>query len=308
MEHHALRDAGPARALLVYLAAVFVGGALLAPWLFHGVQALAASFPALAGVADNPFSRFVNRSLLIVAVLGLPFFLRAAGIRRAADAGLDPRRVAWRRLGAGFALGIVSLAAVCAVTLAAGARTLDLSTSPAEFAGRFVSALATAAVVAVLEEMLFRGAIFGTLRRALHWPAALALSSAIYAIVHFLGRPGSPPQVHWDSGVRVLPTMLRAMGDWHAIVPALITLTLAGVILGLAYQATDDLWASIGIHAGWIFWLKFYGFLTNSAPGTDEWVWGTSKLIDGWFALMAIVVVLLVVASTMRRRARPTAP
>lgn len=307
MEHHAQRDAGPARALLVYLAAVFVGGALLAPWLFHGVQALAASFPALSGVADNPFSRFVNRSLLIVAVLGLPFFLRAAGIRRAADAGLDPRRVAWRHLGAGFALGIVSLAGVCAVTLAAGARTLDLSTSPAEFAGRFASALATAAVVGVLEELLFRGAIFGALRRALRWPAALALSSAIYAIVHFLGRPESPPQVHWDSGMRVLPTMLRAMGDWHAIVPALLTLTLAGVILGLAYQATGDLWASIGIHAGWIFWLKFYGFLTNSAPGTDEWVWGTSKLIDGWFALVAIVVVLLVVASAMRRRARATA-
>lgn len=308
MDHQPHRDAGPARALVAYLVAVFAGGALLAPWLFHGVQALADSFPALADVADNPFSRFVNRSLLIVAVLGLPFFLRAAGIRRAADAGLDPRRLSWRRLGAGFALGIVSLAAVCAVTVAAGARVLDLDASAAKFAERAVSALATAAVVGVLEELLFRGAIFGALRRAMRWPAALALSSAVYAIVHFLGRPESPPQVHWDSGVRVLPTMLRAMGDWHAIVPAFLTLTLAGVILGLAYQATGDLWASIGIHAGWIFWLKFYGFLTNAAPGTDEWVWGTTKLIDGWFALAAIVVVLLVVAVAARRGGRPVAP
>jgi hypothetical protein len=31
----------PLRALLLYLLAVFVGGALLAPWLYHAVQALA---------------------------------------------------------------------------------------------------------------------------------------------------------------------------------------------------------------------------------------------------------------------------
>ncbi len=303
MDHHAPpRDTRAARALLVYLLAVFAGGALLAPPLFHGVQALAAAFPALADVADNPFSRFVNRALLIVAVVGLPFFLRACGIRRVADAGLDWRRPAWRRLGAGFALGIVSLAVVCAVAVAAGARVLDDDARAGRLLGHMLSALATAATVAVLEELLFRGAIFEALRRAMRWPAALGVASAIYAVVHFLGRPESPPRVEWDSGLRVLPTMLRAAADWHALVPGFLTLTLAGVILGLAYQATGDLWASIGIHAGWIFWLKFYGFLTNGAPGTDEWVWGTSKLIDGWFAFAAIVVVLLAVGMAARRR------
>jgi hypothetical protein len=41
------------------------------------------------------------------------------------------------------------------------------------------------------------------------------------------------------------------------------------MVLGLAYHFTGDILTSIGIHAGWIFWLKFYGYhlLTKAVPG-----------------------------------------
>lgn len=295
----------PALALALYLAGVFVGGALLAPWLFHAVGALAAYFPALREIAEMPFGRYVNRALLIAALVGMPFFLRGAGIRSWADVGWDPRRPRWRRLGAGFALGLASLAAVCVVAIAAGARELDTSRTAGEWAARFAGAVGTALLVGVLEELLFRGAFFGGLARATGWRAALVLSSAIYAIVHFLGRPETPPVVAWDSGLRVLPSTLRAMGDPHAVLPGFLTLTLAGIILALAYRLTGDLWASIGIHAGWIFWLSFYAFATDAVPGADEWVWGTARLIDGWFAFGAIVAVLGVVGVAYARRAGP---
>ena len=42
------------RALLIYLAAVFIGGALLAPWLYWLAQTLASSFPH---IANSPFHR-----------------------------------------------------------------------------------------------------------------------------------------------------------------------------------------------------------------------------------------------------------
>ena len=291
------RQGRPILALALFLVAVFAGGALLAPWLYHALQSVAAG----TALGRTPFARVVNRSLLLVALLGIPFYVRASGIRRWADVGVDPRRLRGRRVAAGFALGFFSLAAVCGIALAAGARTLSPRT-PGELAGQFAGALATALFVAVIEELLFRGAIFGGLRRAMPWMTALVLSSAIYAIVHFMARPANPPEIDWLSGLRVLPTMLAGMLEPGGLVPAFVNLTLAGMILGLAYVFTGDVLASIGIHAGWIFWLKFYGFLTRAVPGTDPVFWGTRKLVDGWLAFVALVVVLAAVLVVARGR------
>ncbi len=290
-------------ALALYLAAVFVGGALLAPGLWHAVHAVAEGVPALEPLTRMRFSRYVNRGLLVVALVGLPFYVRAAGIRRWADVGLDPRRPSWRRLGAGFAMGFLSLAAVCGVAIAVGGRTMDLERSAADFAGRLAGALVTALVVGVIEELLFRGAFFGGMRRAMPWPAALVASSAVYAVVHFLARPPSPERIGWTSGLEALPGMLAGFGDVDALLPAGISLLLAGIVLALAYVRTGDLWASIGIHAGWIFWLKSYGWLTDAAPGAEARLWGSDRLIDGWFALFALVAVLCAVIVQGGRRA-----
>jgi membrane protease YdiL (CAAX protease family) len=302
-----LRDGGrggrPLLALVLFLVAVFAGGALLAPWLYHAVQAIAPG----TRLARAPFARVVNRSLLLVALVGVPFYVRAAGIRRWADLGLDPRRIRWRRVAAGFALGFGSLATVCGIALAAGGRALSPRT-PGQLAAHFAGALATAAVVAVIEELLFRGAIFGGLKRAMPWGAALVASSAIYAIVHFMARPANPPAIDWLSGIRVLPTMLAGMAEPGGLVPAFLNLTLAGCVLALAYQLTGDILASIGIHAGWIFWLKFYGYLTKGVPGVDPVFWGTKKLVDGWLAFVALVVVLATVLVLARRKAVDVEP
>ena len=300
---HDARQGRPILALALYLVVVFVGGALLAPWLYEALQALAPG----TKLARTPFARIVNRSLLLVALVGVPFYVRASGIRRWADVGVDPRRLRWRRVGVGFALGFFSLAAVCGVALAAGARTLSPRT-PGELAGQFVGAMATALVVAVIEELLFRGAFFGGLRRALPWGAALGVSSAVYAIVHFMARPANPPEIGWLSGLHVLPTMMAGMLEPGGLIPAFVNLTLAGVVLALAYHFTGDILASIGIHAGWIFWLKFYGFLTKAVPGTDQVFWGTRKLVDGWLAFVALVIVLEIVFVVARRGRRVAVP
>ena len=294
------RDGRPVRALALYLLAVFAGGALLAPWLYQAVQALAPSLPALEAVARMPFARYVNRGLLVVALLGLPLFLRGAGVRRWSDVGVPPGFIRWKRFLPAFALGFVSLAAVCAIALAAGGR-LPRPRTPGELAGQFLGVLATALVVAVMEELLFRGAMFGTLRRAMRWPAALAISSGVYAITHFMARPQNPPSVDWLSGLRVLPTMLAGIAEPRTLVPAFLSLALAGVILGLAYQWTGDLSASIGIHAGWIVWLKYYGFATRRAPDADAWFWGSGRLVDGWLAFAALVAVLGILLLAWRR-------
>jgi membrane protease YdiL (CAAX protease family) len=87
--------------------------------------------------------------------------------------------------------------------------------------------------------------------------------------------------------------MLSGFVEVEKVVPGFFNLTLAGALLALAYQFTGNLYFSIGLHAGWIFWLKSYGFLTRDAADANAWFWGTSKLIDGWLALLVLASVLL---------------
>ena len=97
--------------------------------------------------------------------------------------------------------------------------------------------------------------------------------------------------------------MLSGFFDVEQVVPGFFNLTLAGALLALAYQHTGNLYFSIGLHAGWIFWLKFYGFFTRDIETANAWFWGTSKLIDGWLALIVLSSVSLLLLK-LRIRAK----
>jgi membrane protease YdiL (CAAX protease family) len=279
----------PIRSLAVYILVVFVGGALTAPWLYWLAQSLAQTFPHLA---QNPFHRFVNRSLLILALAGLWPLLRSLGATTLRDLGLVKPSGQWKRLGAGFLFGFVSLALVAGAALLAGARTAAEDLHPGNIGPKLLGAALTAVVVSLLEEILFRGAIFGALRKAFDWITALTVSSMIYALVHFLARAEIAGPITWHSGLELLPRMLRGFGNLQEIVPGFFNLTVAGALLALAYQRTGNLFFSIGLHGGWIFWLNSYRVLTKETAGASSGFWGTYKLIDGWLALLVLAATL----------------
>jgi len=295
----------PVRSLLIYAGGVFLGGALLAPWLAWGVQSLAAHFPVFQRLADQPFHLYVNRSLLVLALLGLGPLLRSLGVSVGRDVGLVKPAGQGRNLSCGFAVGFASLAGIAVVVLMAGAREVNSGIPANRFITKVSGAALTAAVVALLEEVLFRGAIFGALRKALRWPAAMVISSAIYALVHFFSQPPSPSQIHVTSGLAALSMMLGGFVDLEKVVPGFFNLTLAGALLAMAYQHTGNLYFSIGLHAGWIFWLKSYGFLTREAANASAWFWGTHRLIDGWVALIDLALVSLLLLKLRPRAAAP---
>ncbi|MDB6022453.1 MAG: amino terminal protease family [Pedosphaera sp.] len=291
MEPETYNRLHPIRALLVYMFVVFLGGALLAPWLYWATQPFAAHF----GFAMGPFHRFVNRSLLGLALIGIWPLLRNLGANSLRDVGIVKPAGQWKLLLGGFALGFGSLACVAVIVLAAHGRNLNADLTAMQVSGNVAGAAATAIIVAVIEEILFRGAIFGALRKIWDWRLALVVSSMIYAIVHFMQSADLPGHVTWLSGLKLLPLMLRGFGNWDAIIPAFFSLTLVGILLGLAYQRTGNLYFSIGLHAGWIFWLRAYGLLTRPVDGdASHPFFGSQKLTDGWLTLCVLAVVLLV--------------
>ncbi|MGD0815974.1 MAG: type II CAAX endopeptidase family protein [Verrucomicrobiota bacterium] len=281
------------RSLLIYSVLVFAGGALLAPWLFWFTQGLAAHGAGFAKLAASPFPRFVDRALLGAAVLGLWPLLRSCGILRWRDLGLKAGDRPLRGVARGFLLGFGSLACVALLAVCLGGRSLNSAHSGAQILRQAFDAGLAAIIVSILEEIMFRGALFGILRKMLSWPMALVLSSAVYAVMHFLRKADAPGPVDWLSGLTLLPKMFSG---GPPLIPAFFTLFVAGAVLALAYRRTGALFVSIGLHAGWIFWLKFYGFLTVQTPEANPAIWGTSTLIDGWLALPVLGCVFWMVS------------
>jgi membrane protease YdiL (CAAX protease family) len=285
----------PTRYLLAYLGAVLLGAALLAPWVWQAVQWLAREQGIARSLAGQPFHRYVNRCLLVLALGLLWPLVKSLQLRTWAELGWrwnESERRAW---GRAFVLGFLTLGIATALAVVGGGRHWSPPASAGRWLGKLASAAGTALVVSVLEELLFRGAVFSALRRQARFGVAAAVTSALYAWVHFFERPPQPELVDALSGFRTLALMLRGFVDLHALVPGLGSLLLAGAILAVLRERTGGLGASIGLHAGWIFWLKAYGFLTTEVPGADPQVWGTGKLIDGWVAFGLLAVVAIVV-------------
>lgn len=272
----------PFSAIILYLTTIFLGAALIAPWVYSATQSLSVSWPFLNGLAHQPFHRYVSRCLLIIALAGLAPFVRALGVRDWKTLGLGRSNTSVRDLRAGLAIGFISLALLAGTILAFGGRVFDLNHTSSQVLRHLVNALGAAVVVSTLEEVLFRGAIFGGLRRSLGWRNALLASSVVFALVHFLERSGSPEKVVWTSGFLVLGQMLSGFARFQQFIPGFFNLFLAGGILCLVCQRRETLYGAIGIHAGWIFWLKSYGFFTTPAAGANTWWWGSAKMIDGW--------------------------
>jgi membrane protease YdiL (CAAX protease family) len=279
----------PLSALVIYIVVVFAGGALLAPWLWWLAQDGAQTFPEIAA---TPFHRFVDRSFLILALAGLWPLMRALGAKSPRDMGIIPPYGQFAKLSGGLALGFFSLAVVAGMAVGFHDRVLVENITAHRIVGTIFGAIFTAAVVATVEEILFRGGIFGGLRRMIYWPFALVISGAIYALAHFFQRAEITGGIRWDSGFHLLLQMSRGFVDFHALVPGFFNLTLAGILLGLAYQRTGNLYFSIGLHAGWIFWLKTYGTFTAAAPDARIWFWGGEKMIDGWLAFFVLALTL----------------
>lgn len=287
----------PIAATFIYIAFVFLGAALLAPWLYKVVQLAAMEYPGLRPLAQSPFHRYLNRCLIALALIGLWQFLRALQIRSANQLGFTASNpVSDMMRGLLWALAVIALLTGAAVL----AQAHVLSSRELLWAKHLRNAVLAALLVPVIEEVLFRAGLFGALRKRWSlWPAAI-ISSLIYALVHFFARPENPPAVQWDSGFVILGHMLHGFTDWRLFLPAFINLFLIGVLLALAYEKTRAIYFSLGLHAGFIFGAKTFSFLTDPAPRANQWLWGSEKLIDGWAACLALVLLLLLFFRSQR--------
>jgi membrane protease YdiL (CAAX protease family) len=297
-------EPNPVAVVILYLIAVFVGAALAAPRFLATVHYLAADGnQTWHRLASQPFDRFVNRSLILLALVGLPVFLKALRIPSVSALGLRSKRGDWAAALHGLIWGFAALTLTAALAISCGARKWNLSQHSIYDISHHVRNTAfVALLVATIEEILFRGALFGALRRKYRFWSAAVISSAFYAIVHFFEQPSSAGPVEWFSGFVTLGQMFRGFTQWHSLFPGFLNLTLIGVILAMGFERTGSLLFSIGLHAGLIFWVKSVGFATNATVNGNAWMWGTEKLVDGWASGVILIAMLIVLNKTLPKR------
>lgn len=292
--------------LLVYLTAVGLVACLLSPWMFHLGTWLASSgiVPFLDGF---PFHRYFSRTVQITAlVLLIPAFLWV-GISRFSELNIEPNPRRGRDLGTGFCLALSPVILLGLAYIALEVYRLRENPAPSTI----FRILGTSAAVSVLEEFLFRGVIFGLLLRTISvWPAA-AISSFVFALVHFMRveRPTVTPPVTWTSGFEQLPQLFSAAPPWPLLGWGMLSLMIAGLLLAFAAYRTKSLFLPIGIHAGWILGQQGLQWLARFSvkPPDSLLPWVGPNVVSGAVPTGIVPAIVLMVTAalvfyTVRRR------
>ncbi len=265
----------------VYLLVVLAVGGLVAPPIYWMGQALEAS-GVTSWLADFPFHRVLSRCVQVTGLILLWPALRWIGLRRVGDLGLQPNPVAWIDLIAGLLLGLGLIFLLAVFYGATGLFALRVDPEWSKL-GRIVL---TAVAVSGIEEFVFRGVILGICLWSLRPRSAIAVSAVLFAVLHFM-KPAKSKlaavDVTWWTGWSELLSFPSAWPAAGVLFSGLVSLLVAGWILGRAAVETRSLWLPIGLHAGWIFGQQSSQVFLRPASGeaTDLLPWVGPNLVSG---------------------------
>lgn len=218
-----------------------------------------------------PFAKVLRRAATITAALTLPWFITRGQRWSWPALGLSFEPRLRREAVAGWALGIGMFAALFACLSIT--RTLRWYWPDMDGWLRLAAFLPAAAVIAMLEEVFFRGAVLQSLLADMGRWLAVALSSTLYSVLHFVKYLSQP----------------------LTILPELFGLFLFGCLLSYAFLRTRRLGWSIGLHMSAAYvakvdkeFVEFLGREPRWLFGNDRWLTGAI----GWGLLVLTVVVI----------------
>lgn len=194
-------------------------------------------------------------TLLLAALLASWALMeRVEGVPVAA-LGLPVDRVAPREFGRGTLVGIALIGTAVLIPTALGAfrwRADPSGVALLPLLGSFFVLGLFLLLAALGEEVLVRGYPFQVLAERWGGAAAVAVTSVVFGLLHVVN-PGLWPLTQITAGKAV----------------SLLNITLAGVLLGVAYWRTYSLWYAGGIHFGWNWTMGFAADLPVSGidPG-----------------------------------------
>lgn len=155
--------------------------------------------------------------------------------------------------------------------------------------GSLLLEIAIMIIVAIVEELLFRGYLLNNLMQSMNKWGALSITAALFSLFH-----GSNPDV----------TLF-----------AVINIFLAGVLLGINYIFTKSLWFSIFFHFAWNYFqgpvlgydvsgLKLTSLLQQSMSGPETWTGGPFGFEGSLLCPLLFIAAIIILTNAFLKRYR----
>ena len=238
--------------IVAYVGFVMVAGSLIAVPLY-GAGQWAIETELIPALKKYRFPKYLNRGVLIAALVGLWPFLKSLGLGSLQSMGLEKNPRRWSDLLLGIVLGVVGLSLVAGWLLVSERLALRPSISAVWFA----SALATAVAVAIIEEFFSVALFWGVVAASFSQNCRSGIVG-FFAVLHFIKPHPSVKlwdgEIHWWTGFEVLSYSFWQFGEPRLLVGGLLTLFIVGLVLAYATLKTRSLFLALGLHGGWVFY------------------------------------------------------
>ncbi len=269
-----------------WFAALYVGAfavaAVVAPPVYAGVLWLgdgAAAGTLLHYLSGKDLDDYVDRVRLLFALGATLWLIGYCRLWGRFGFAWDRRGAA--EFGVWFGVGAAMLAAMAALQWVFLAPEWAAGSGPERLARIAAGALATALVVGILEEAIFRGMVFRMFYTAVRSSAAVVLSALVFAAVHFKGVSlDADFEVRWWSGFAVAWQSFLAVYYTFEFFP-FVNLFLAGAALNLLFLRTGGLMACVGLHAGWVVVRQTWAGNVSLESGAGAFWLGGRGVVDG---------------------------
>jgi membrane protease YdiL (CAAX protease family) len=300
----AIRNRRAVAAIGALLLGPLLVGAVLGPPVYRLLLWMQSQGVDFTPYFSIHFRRVVSRIVTVAAVALLYPALKYTGMNSLRQIGFHEGRIPARRLVlGGWAVGALTMFAAYAAAWAIGVYLWHGGKYTSLSIGALLLVkLASAAVIATLEEPFFRGFIYGVFRRGLPPARAVFWAALVFALVH-LPRPANPQGLdgtHWLAGFRLLPHLFSGVKP-ETLAPAFLTLFVMGVVLCLLYERLRSLYGLIGLHAGWVWGIGVCGSLLETDPAHPAFAFWPSILVSKTYGGLAMALIFLAAVLWGRR-------
>tara|TARA_R110002111_G_scaffold1917_6_gene13021 strand:+ start:1870 stop:2748 length:879 start_codon:yes stop_codon:yes gene_type:complete len=194
----------------------------------------------------------------------------------------------------GFIYGMIIMLIIEVLLLLLGIHEIDTNRSitMASIAERIAKALLAGLLIGLVEESIFRGALFTGLYKQTGAVITVFFSSLVYSTVHFIRYRDLPADtdISWLTGISMMPEAFRRFHEW-SIVDYFLTLFIFGVLLGLLRLKHRGIAACIGVHAGIVMLIKLADYFTNRTHNSNyDYLVSQYNSTFGWISFAVILL------------------
>ena len=194
----------------------------------------------------------------------------------------------------GFIYGMIIMLIIEVILFLLGVHELDTSRSITlnSISILFVKAMLAGIGISLIEESIFRGALFTVLYKQTGAVITVFFTSLVYSTVHFIRYRDLPPDtdIGWLTGINIMPEAFRRFSEW-SIVDYFLTLFIFGVLLGLLRLKHKSIAACVGVHTGIVMLIKIADYFTNRTHNSNfDYLVSQYNSTFGWISFIVILL------------------